>query len=153
MKYVKAQDMYWDVIKDHGDTVEISAHGGGFVFKVEKSLVELVDSIPDSTIDCYAVIDDFMGPYKCKADPQDRWNGWAKPRFDDQVIRQILKDCGDLTVLKWYDSEILVTASHDEEPWSIWKDKDGLWNIDGWTWDIQDAQGRYISRDGKVSQD
>lgn len=45
--------------------------------------------------------------YECLVDKNDRWNGWYKPKFTKEVVKQIIEDLG-FTIINEQENEIVV---------------------------------------------
>jgi len=88
---------------------------------------------------------DGFGPYPAEVDQDQRWNGFAIPRFTrdvaERIVREICSDGDDTTYTEWHwegdvmvigvDPEAYDEPSPDErfEP-----DSDGMYAIGAWSW-------------------
>lgn len=94
--------------------------GGGFHITAfgKGSTVRMIDAIPETLQNGFCSLDD--GPmWKCLCNPNDRWNGWAKPFIYASEIESFLKTvCNDDFIAKIADSSedlTIIDKSYSEE--------------------------------------
>jgi len=143
---------YYTVEKDKGDSLFVYAAGGGsFGGHIDKEgkKIEKVDRIADEKVPGYASIEDDRS-FPCMCNPMDRWNGWNKPFFTEEVFKDVLDyydliKVGDDGDYEMYHNrhEVEEDPDFDKEEASapVYRDSDGLYTIDGWIWTFQAARG------------
>jgi hypothetical protein len=87
------EECWWHVVKDHGDTLEICAAGGGFVYRVPAAdVVKRVDELPRTVAKRCAVSMCDAEPYAAYRFPNERWNGWVCPWFTETVYGNLITE-------------------------------------------------------------
>lgn len=135
---------YYRVYEDKGDYLKCFREGGGSfatnIFKDSNVIVPL-NRLPINNQKGFASCDDT--PYwECICNPDDRWNGWAKPMFSKEVLKRIAKYF-QFTIVSESETEIVFDMEWNGDGeegynYSTLDIKTGLFTTDCWgyCWDF-----------------
>lgn len=123
----------WRVLDYGEDIVKATRAGGGWVQNIPRQLFDkrfrLVDDFTELLQECRTTVVGIDQFFPCRADPRDRWNGWAKPYFDDDIIREVIDALGR-EILHQYANKI------EFEEGIALKSKKG-WSIPDYCWELE----------------
>lgn len=152
MKTVKWQGHYWCLIREEGNKLIVFPVGGGFESSIPKAEATMVKGVPQVMVECYVRIEDGE-PYKCMANPFERWNGWAQPYFTKETLMKVLEDSG-VQIKYVTENSILFKFPEQNDNELEHADKtDQGWSVSGWCWNIATKDGKAIYSDGSVEDD
>lgn len=133
-KIVKCNDHYFEVVEDKTHWWKAFPVGGGFETYLPKRDCATVDKLPAQILPGKASIDGGT-EYPCLCNPHDRWNGWAKPYFDEATVKQILADYDDCQLMDRTEDTMLIGLD-EHNTTEVIRTQYG-WTFDGWCWDVE----------------
>jgi hypothetical protein len=150
--------LQYTVVEERKDSIIGYSKGGGFQVVIRNDLIKEIvseDKIASKKIPVWAFFDEEEMAYPGMADPADRWNGWAKPCFEKIILLGIMTDGGYQFGQESDDNIVFVQNRNDDIDDGVIAEKtdEGLYCIDGYTWDICNKDGQYICRDGSLISD
>ena len=156
---IKGSESIYSIYEINHEYALIYPAGGGFRKKVT---LDNLDFIKESELDkkeYWAEIEVIGGSvvYPCLSDPLKRWNGWALPFFSKEVVEIIMKEADykyicrskedkyDIYSCNWNEN---LKDIEEQDYTPVYKSKDNLFYIDGWTWSIFNNEGQFVCSDG-----